>query len=1129
MNKAGSLLLLFTLVYTALSAQNSDTSLISLANFKLYKGTYSWRDTDQFHNMTNWDSKPYKEGHLRQLSGSSWIFRMNYRLLFPNSYDAKYKKGYPILIMFHGAGERGNCWETNCYCDGCDPNKPEPGKAASAYLNNDHMLVHGGQPFMDAVNLAGAKKADDSGLHARGFPGFVLFPQMENSWGSAESSNSAVSYALRILRILVKEHNINPDRIYIAGLSMGGQAVLKALTMADWLFAAAIAMSPVPFTKGFGYENASGIPLWIFQGGKDQNPRPAQTEEFMRLFRESGGTVKYTYYEDAGHNTWSRAFREPEFFSWLLNRRKSDIFTPFNMDFICATSDDGLQLILPAGFPAYQWEVDGSVIKDATANIYVARAPGKYRARFSRSSSSPSENDWNDWSRELAVRQYSPPAPELFQKGTTFLPDLNGHNEAYLYASEGAHYYYWEKNNREISLPDSNLAFIDKRNGKGAYTVRVADFSQCKSAPSLPKHLFFDNQAPVNNNMRPTSFTSEVMSSSGVYLSWNDPSGLEYAYEVWKKNTTRNEPWEMAAFNTGGRSFLYDSMLVPGSVYDYKIRAINSTSRSDYFPGNGQNESLKVTLGSENDTPHPPQQLRAQIIDVGTILLTWEPGKDESGIEEYVITYNGKTVQTRTEVTSYTFTDLEPNALYTFSVQTKDISGNLSIPGNQVVVSTSITGLYYKHSTGAWNSLADPGIESTWQNPETTGHVPNITLQPRTQDDYFNFEFNGYLYISTPGEYTFYINSDDGSRLFLDESMIIDFDGFHGLCNGSSSSTNCPNGWGRPSERIRLDAGPHRIRIQMFEYTGSQHLYVRYKGPDTGEAGIDIPDAAWRSGTAPSRNNPATPSGLAGVADGMTAVILSWNASSGSGLSYEVYRSAGSSAPYEIVGRTTETTFHDANLVPGKEYYYRLRAISPTGNSGYSSSVSVKTKSDNEPPTTPSGLVAESGNYYKVLLKWNSSTDNVGVARYQVWANGKLIGTSKVPAFDAVNIASGELYEFYVVAIDKSGNKSGRSETVTNELFITDTEEHMQPFSVTVFPNPASWDEMTIKVTGTEGTGFFIHVRDVLDRTVVQAEIDPEQGGEGYGSIGKFLPDGLYIISVEQGGNSQQVKVIIRN
>lgn len=1112
--------------FSNLYAQNSDTSLISITNFKLFQGTYSWRGTDTYFDMTNWDTSPYTEGHLMQKNGTKWIFRLNYRLLYPNSYDKNYKDGYPLLIMLHGAGERGNCWDTNCYCAGCDPNGEPVAEAKPEFLNNDHMLQLGGRPYYDAVNRAGSKKVGDPTLHARGFPGFVFFPQCENAWGS-ESAGSAVSYALRTIRLLVKEHNIDPDRIYLAGLSMGGQGALKAMSMADWLFAAAITMSPISYYREFDYEGTKNIPMWIFQGGLDLNPRPAQTEKLIKGIKEAGGSVRYTFYPEAGHNTWSRAFGEPDFFSWLLQFRKNQIYVRYNYPHICETTGDGSELILPAGFPAYQWKLNDEIISDAKANIYVAKSAGTYRGRFSRVEN-PTEGDWNDWSEPVVVTSSSPVAPDIQQMGTTFLPDLNGSNTAVLYTTTEYPYYIWEKNEQQTSLPDSSIAVINSNVGNGAYRLRAADFSGCLSAATMSKPVYFSNSAKVNNKMLPTDLAVKSISSSKVYVSWKDVSGFEDGFELWRKNKSKDEPWKLAALTKPNVTFHYDTALVPGSTYLYKIRAINSTQRSDYFPGNAENESVVIELGKDNDAPLPPQNLSGELIQVNAISLKWNKGWDESGIKEYRINFQGRSINTGSLDTTYVLKDVEPNEVYTITVNTVDISGNVSAPSNQISIVTKISGLFYKHSTGAWTSLTEQSLIDTWSNPEYTGRVETLTLSPRVQEDYFNFEFDGYIYIAQAGSYKFYINSNEGSKLFIDNVEVIDFDGLHGRCTGDANTSDCPNGWGRPSETLQLERGPHRFKVQMFEYTGGQDLRVMYSGPDTYGNTITIPDAVYSSGSTPTQYVPARPASVEARPTGMTQIEVTWDRGDARVINYEIYRSRRSDGPFVILNSVNGDEFTDTDLLPGERYYYKIRGLSETAASNFSSTVNATTFSDDEAPSVPQNLIAENGNAGRVILKWEPSTDNVGIIRYEIWANGKLLMTSPVPAAEVILPEVGEIYEFYVVAVDISNNKSNRSNTVTNEVFVTDIDNGItSDLILSLHPNPQSKNPATLKVRTTRRSPCRISVTDMLGREIYLQEFIPRQD-ETIIEIDKNLSPGVFIITLMREDTSVSEKLVFR-
>jgi hypothetical protein len=142
-----------------------------------------------------------------------------------------------------------------------------------------------------------------------------------------------------------------------------------------------------------------------------------------------------------------------------------------------------------------------------------------------------------------------------------------------------------------------------------------------------------------------------------------------------------------------------------------------------------------------------------------------------------------------------------------------------------------VNGLYYQHSTGAFSDI--DGID--WTFVEYTGTVDNFTLSPRTQEDYFNFQFEGYLYIERAGTYRFQTASDDGSRLTVDGATAVDNDGLHGTLTVTGSA-------------MYLEAGTHVVNLKYFEYTGDQTLTVRYNGPDTGGSWRTITYAALTSG-----------------------------------------------------------------------------------------------------------------------------------------------------------------------------------------------------------------------------------------------------------------------------------------
>jgi hypothetical protein len=364
--------------------------------------TYSYLD------MTSWDSSPYKQGNLRQKNGTKDLFKMNYRFLFPVNYKTTYAEGYPMIVLVHGAGERANCYYETCYHSGWDysPNTntpPAPTSSTHKLLNNDHNLYIGGKQHLDARNLAGSRLPNDPAMPSRAFPGFVLIPQMMNVWDV-----DAVQDLIRVVQLHVKKYKIDPNRIYIHGLSIGGYGVYEALKRASWLFAAGLPMSAITDADIFKHNQqgkVAHVPLWVFQGSKDKAPTATYTNGVVNNFKNAGAVVKYSLYANVSHNIWNKAYAEADFFKWMLTKTKSNIHPYKGNTVIIKSKSQYPKLMLAEGFLAYQWEKNGVIISTAKSNTYTATTPGTYRARFSRISSAPTSSQWNKWSAPVTVTE----------------------------------------------------------------------------------------------------------------------------------------------------------------------------------------------------------------------------------------------------------------------------------------------------------------------------------------------------------------------------------------------------------------------------------------------------------------------------------------------------------------------------------------------------------------------------------------------------------------------------------------------------------------------------------------------------------------------------------------------------
>ena len=124
---------------------------------------------------------------------------------------------------------------------------------------------------------------------------------------------------------------------------------------------------------------------------------------------------------------------------------------------------------------------------------------------------------------------------------------------------------------------------------------------------------------------------------------------------------------------------------------------------------------------------------------------------------------------------------------------------------------------------------------STVDNIPTSGYLGSGTYTSFDVDalqnqedpgdaDTFSIRYSGYIQIDTQGSYTFYTSSDDGSKLFIDGTEIVDNDGNHSNRERSGTTT--------------LTTGLHDITVLYYENSGGETLTVQYQGPSISKQNI---------------------------------------------------------------------------------------------------------------------------------------------------------------------------------------------------------------------------------------------------------------------------------------------------
>jgi predicted CXXCH cytochrome family protein len=173
-----------------------------------------------------------------------------------------------------------------------------------------------------------------------------------------------------------------------------------------------------------------------------------------------------------------------------------------------------------------------------------------------------------------------------------------------------------------------------------------------------------------------------------------------------------------------------------------------------------------------------------------------------------------------------------------------------------------------------------------------------------------------------------------------------------------------------------------------------------------------------------------------------TSVDLNWLPASGTNISkYIVYMSQDGSL-YQQVGETTFTNFRVNGVIsPSSTYFLRIVTVNDSEyHSAPTEIITVNTpEPDSIPPTSPTNLTVTAFTTNTVSLSWTGSTDNTGLDRYEIDVLANDILVKKVPFSDVFTTGTIEelnpdvIYEFKMVAIDTSGNKSGYSNTVSQK------------------------------------------------------------------------------------------------
>lgn len=185
-------------------------------------------------------------------------------------------KRWPLILFLHGAGERG--------------------------YDVEQIKKHGIPKIVES---------------REDFPFVTVSPQCPpNTWWSEHAAT-----LIALLDNTLATQPVDPERVYLTGLSMGGFGTWHLAVTYPGRFAA---IAPIcgggfPF-HGFPQRASelSKTPVWAFHGAKDDVVPLSASQELVEVLRQAGGEVRFTVYPEAAHDAWTQTYDNPELYEWFL-------------------------------------------------------------------------------------------------------------------------------------------------------------------------------------------------------------------------------------------------------------------------------------------------------------------------------------------------------------------------------------------------------------------------------------------------------------------------------------------------------------------------------------------------------------------------------------------------------------------------------------------------------------------------------------------------------------------------------------------------------------------------------------------------------------------------------------------
>lgn len=589
----------------------------------------------------------------------------------------------------------------------------------------------------------------------------------------------------------------------------------------------------------------------------------------------------------------------------------------------------------------------------------------------------------------------------------------------------------------------ADVVYVDTTASPGTsytYEVRAVDAAGNASATGDP--LVVDTPVPAPDTEPPTApqgLTAAQTMYDAVHLAWLpaiDDVGVAH-YEVLRDGA-------VVATDVVGEAHI-DGAVQPDTDFVFQVRAVDAAGNVG-----APSDELAVRTPSPPDTtpPSAPSELVTVDVSSHSVRLQWLAATDEVGVDRYEVRRDGTTIAVVTD-TTFDDTAVLPGRAYVYDVRAVDAAGNAGPLTDPLPVSTPDTQPPSAPTALTTTATTLTNVAFTWQAATDDVGVVSYrvsrgttvlgTVTGTTFDDATVRPSTTYAYTVEALDAAGNVGprSDALSVRTPDPPDTTPPSAPTSLRTTSSTVTTLALAWNASTDNVGVVSyRVYRGTTLLATVAGTTYT-VSGLSPNTlysftvraldAATNVSAASSSLSARTASDTAAPSVPVSLRTTASSVTSVALAWNASTDNVgvVSYRVYRGT------TLVATVSGTSYSVTGLSPNTSYSFTVRALDAAGNvSAASSTLSVRTPTDTQAPTTPTGLTGTAGTR-SASLRWNAASDNVRVASYRVYRGTTLIATVTGTTYTATGLTSNVTYSFTVRALDAAGNVSAASSAVS--------------------------------------------------------------------------------------------------